>query len=90
MAEAAVFDEIDLVQAHQRRDLGLLTRERLVERAGRLTAALERLDDGTYGACTECGRAIHAARLAALPEADRCVPCQERHERATVMRTRTA
>lgn len=38
-------------------------------------AALRRLDDGTYGACVECGAAIGAARLEARPAATTCIAC---------------
>lgn len=37
--------------------------------------ALRRLDQGTYGICTDCGRAIPAARLTALPYTTLCVEC---------------
>lgn len=83
-------DEIDFVQAEQRREIGLLTRERLLDRAHRLTAALARVDDGSYGRCAECGDAIVPARLRALPEADTCVTCQEDRERVVQMRRRAA
>jgi len=39
--------------------------------------AVERLDDGTYGACAECGTAIAPARLRAIPFARLCRVCQE-------------
>lgn len=39
--------------------------------------ALARLDAGTYGVCSGCGKAIPDARLAIRPFARRCVPCQE-------------
>jgi DnaK suppressor protein len=38
--------------------------------------ALEDVDAGRYGICQECGEAIAAARLRAMPFATRCVPCQ--------------
>lgn len=38
-----------------------------------VTAALARIDNGTYGVCEECGRAIEAARLDADPAAATCV-----------------
>lgn len=31
--------------------------------------------------CEECGAVISAARLAHVPNATRCVPCQAKHER---------
>ena len=36
-------------------------------------AALKRLDDGTYGACTNCGTTIRRERLEALPYASNCI-----------------
>ena len=38
-------------------------------------AALRRVDDGTYGTCLRCGRAIPAGRLEARPVARTCVAC---------------
>jgi DnaK suppressor protein len=37
--------------------------------------ALERIEDGTYGECDECGSKIPKARLNALPYAPHCVKC---------------
>lgn len=37
--------------------------------------ARARLADGSYGVCTACGTAIAAARLQALPAAERCPDC---------------
>lgn len=45
-------------------------------------AALQRLDDGSFGECVECGVDIPVARLSAVPSAARCIDCQERRERA--------
>ena len=42
--------------------------------------ALERLRDGTYGTCMECGMPVSRKRLEALPWARFCVTCQERHQ----------
>jgi DnaK suppressor protein len=73
-------DLLDHVQANTRRELGLLTRERLLERAARLQGALQRLQDGTYGLCVRCGERVAPARLRAIPEVETCRPCQERLE----------
>ena len=75
-------DEGDQAQASERVDLSFMTRERLADRINRLTDALERIADGTYGRCEVCGRDIERSRLEALPEAVRCLTCQERSERA--------
>jgi len=52
------------------------------ETLAQIDEALRRVDDGTYGRCVECERDIPEARLVALPFADRCRDCQERHEAA--------
>ena len=44
-------------------------------------AALARMRDGSYGDCIDCGVAIAPARLAAYPTAQRCVNCQDAHEK---------
>ena len=53
-------------------------------------AALARMNDGTYGACVECGEAIPYARLEANPSAARCIACQEKLEAAAMRRTGSA
>jgi len=74
-------DEFDEIQETVRREIGYATRELLVERVYRLQAALERLRDGEYGTCVECGEPIAAVRIRALPEVQTCVRCQDRLER---------
>jgi DnaK suppressor protein len=74
-------DEVDEIQASVDRELGFATRTLLVERVNRLADALDRLSDGAYGVCVECGEAIAPARLRALPEVQNCVRCQDRLER---------
>src|SRR5215475_6120415 len=74
-------DEMDSIQANERREIEFATRELLVDRVRRLGAALERLDDGEYGICVECEEPIAPARLKAMPEVLTCVRCQDRLER---------
>jgi DnaK suppressor protein len=42
-----------------------------------IETALRRLSSGRWGFCSECGTEISAARLRALPFAERCRDCQE-------------
>ncbi len=42
-----------------------------------IEGALDRLESGTYGTCSDCGAEVPAARLRAMPFADRCLDCQE-------------
>ncbi len=74
-------DEVDGIQVNESREIGLATRELLMERVNRLSAALDRMNEGAYGACVECDEAISAARLRAMPEAQTCIRCQDRIER---------
>jgi DnaK suppressor protein len=43
--------------------------------------ALNRLEVGTYGRCTNCGNAINPLRLDAVPSARFCIDCQELAEK---------
>jgi len=43
---------------------------------------LKRIEDGSYGKCTACGRQIEAARLEAVPWAAYCLQDQEKQDRA--------
>lgn len=45
--------------------------------------AIQRLDNGSYGICEDCGRAIDKERLEIIPEATACVDCQRLNERRT-------
>jgi len=50
------------------------------ETLSKIDEAILRLEDGTYGLCTECGSEISEARLKALPFAPLCRTCQEEVE----------
>jgi DnaK suppressor protein len=47
-----------------------------------ITAALDRLDAGTYGQCARCGAQIAPARLEVVPHASACIDCQNHAEAA--------
>ncbi len=74
-------DEGDERAASEEREIRFGTRELLRARVNRIGAALDRLNDGEYGTCVECGNPISPARLQVMPEVETCVPCQERLER---------
>jgi len=55
-----------------------MAKAQAARRAGdrrRVLAALERMDDGEYGYCTDCGEALAPARLRADPTLPRCLSC---------------
>jgi len=43
-----------------------------------INAALERIEQGTYGFCEVCGKPIGVERLRAIPWATRCIDDQRR------------
>ena len=47
---------------------------------GLIEAALGRVEDGTYGRCTQCDGAIPKARLNAIPYTPVCIKCAEARE----------
>lgn len=52
----------------------------LAEEERQVKLAQERLAEGTYGKCIDCGRDIPPERLEAVPEAIRCIDDQRRYE----------
>ena len=59
----------------------LRTRDRQRKLISKIEAALQRIDDGTYGFCEETGEPISLKRLDARPIATLSIEAQERHER---------
>jgi len=47
-----------------------------------IEASLERIEEGTYGHCEECGAKIPKTRLNAIPYATLCVRCASRLEQS--------
>ncbi|QDS94073.1 General stress protein 16O [Roseimaritima multifibrata] len=48
-----------------------------------IDSALERMEQGVYGACEECGKAIPLTRLRAVPYATECIACRRKSEQGT-------
>jgi RNA polymerase-binding protein DksA len=58
------------------------TLEDNVERAlAEIDAALKRIEDGTYGVCTNRGEQIPVERLEAIPWTTLCIDCKRLQER---------
>ena len=60
--------------------LGLIQNEE--QALDEITAALDRLQQGTFGRCEECHKDIPRARLQALPYARYCVECARKLEQS--------
>ncbi|MFM6986541.1 MAG: TraR/DksA family transcriptional regulator [Hydrogenophaga sp.] len=81
-AEAREHESDDWAQADAERDLAIALEERESAELVGIDAALQRIADGSYGLCVDCGAGIATARLHASPTALRCVGCQGKAERA--------
>jgi DnaK suppressor protein len=56
-----------------------------------IETALQRLEAGVLGTCSDCGSRISDARLRALPFAALCIACQQKHDTAAgLVASRTA
>ena len=64
------------------RSFELRTRDRERKLINKIDAALQRIEDGSYGYCDETGDPISIKRLEARPVATLSLEAQEMHERA--------
>ena|SRR3989338_1642493 len=58
--------------------LGLASNNR--ELLNKVDQALVKIEEGTFGLCSECQKPIASARLKALPYVQTCLKCQEKLE----------
>jgi DnaK suppressor protein len=74
-------DIADRASSETDRAIELRARDRQRKLIAKIDAALQRIDDGTYGYCEETGEPISLKRLDARPIATLSIEAQERHER---------
>ena len=81
--EDAVFDNplADTATETYDRELDYTLEENSEHVLADIDAALKRIEDGTYGVCTKCGKQIPQERLEARPWATLCIDCQREQER---------
>ncbi len=68
-----VQDEIDQVTTLEAKTAALELSTREFRSLENVRAALQRLDEGTYGICVICEEPIEEARLRAIPETPYCI-----------------
>ncbi len=81
-------DFADMASAETDNVLELRTRDRERKLVGKIDQALERVENGTYGFCSETGNPIGLARLEARPIASLSIEAQERHEEQEIRNSR--
>ncbi len=74
-------DSIDEIVEASSRDFAVMRINRNARSLRDIEAAIDRVDDGTYGMCGDCEEPISPRRLAAIPWATLCVRCQENADR---------
>lgn len=76
-----VTDEAERATRESENTLALRTRDRYRKLIPKINAALQRIEDGTFGYCYETGEPIGVKRLMARPIATLSVEAQERYEK---------
>jgi DnaK suppressor protein len=74
-------DPNDRATQESDRSFELRIRDRERKLLNKITEALERIDDGTFGTCDTCGEEISEARLKARPVTTLCIDCKMEEER---------
>lgn len=74
-------DVLDVSAGELERTLCLLLRERERNKLRAIDEALERIEEGTFGVCDDCGDEIPLGRLEVMPFATTCIDCKAKQER---------
>ena len=75
-------DEMDLASSEYLQSFEFRLRGREKAHLAKLDLALRKIDDGSFGICTECEEPINKKRLEARPETQLCIRCKEDQEQA--------
>jgi DnaK suppressor protein len=88
VVQTEIGDLVDQAGDERDRELSLLLTGREKEKLLAINEALEKLKEGTYGICEECGEKITPGRLKVMPLARSCVNCQQNLEREMSLQRR--
>ncbi len=75
-------DEMDLASSEYLQSFTFRLRGREKSFLDKIERALQKIEEGTFGACEECEEEIQIKRLEARPETTLCIRCKEDQERA--------
>jgi len=81
VAQDDLSDETDLASSLIQQQLNCTIRDREYSKLRRIDAALDRIDEGTYGHCEDCDEEIGMKRLENQPWAELCITHAEEKER---------
>jgi DnaK suppressor protein len=74
-------DVCDIASSDRERELTLRLSERGREKLKEIEEALERIEEGSFGTCEQCGCKIPKGRLKVMPFTTTCVACKSKQEK---------
>jgi DnaK suppressor protein len=80
VSDTEVQDPGDQAAAATSEDIMISIQANEYEELRMIAKALKAIENGTYGACQDCGNPIAEKRLLLYPNATRCITCQEASE----------
>ena len=79
--EISSADQIDQASSQTEKNVEMRTLNRQIKLLSKITKAIKRIEDNTYGYCDETGEPIGLKRLIARPIAALSIEAQEKHEK---------
>ncbi len=74
-------DEIDVVSTEKENQMDFRLKARNAVYLKKVRKSLQKLEEGSFGECEDCGADIAINRLMARPTADLCIHCKETQEK---------
>lgn len=74
-------DEVDIVSVEKENQMDFRLKARNAIYLKKVRKSLQKIEDGTFGECEDCGSEITYNRLLARPTADLCIHCKEVEEK---------
>jgi DnaK suppressor protein len=74
-------DEVDIVSTEKANQMDFRLKARNAIYLKKVRKSLQKIEEGTFGECEECGAEISYNRLLARPTADLCIHCKEAEEK---------
>ncbi len=81
LAQTNQGDEMDQLLQEKENQLGFRLQARNSIYLKKVRNALQRIEEGCFGDCEDCGEKISTQRLIARPTAELCIACKEDSER---------
>jgi DnaK suppressor protein len=74
-------DEVDIVSTEKANQMDFRLKARNAVYLQKVRKSLQKIEEGTFGECEDCGAEISHNRLLARPTADLCISCKEAEEK---------